>query len=70
MTRQEKQSYSIYPRYQQVSRQEKSHILDKFCSVCGYQRKYAIRKLGRSSTINHLSKKPGRVATRCAEDHS
>ncbi len=39
MTRQEKQTdyQAIYPRYQQASRQEKSRILDEFCSVCGYQ---------------------------------
>ncbi len=64
MTRQEKQTYyqAIYPRYQQASRQEKSRILNEFCSVCGYQRKYAIRKLGRSLTTNHSGKKPGRIS--------
>jgi hypothetical protein len=35
----------IKPRYQKASKLEKEKILDEFCSVCGYNRKYAIRKL-------------------------
>jgi len=37
----------IRPRYQKATREEKSRILNEFCSVCGYQRKYAIRLLNR-----------------------
>ena len=35
----------IKPRYQKATKLEKEKILDEFCSVCGYNRKYAIRKL-------------------------
>lgn len=35
----------IYPRYRMATAEEKSRILDEFCSICGYSRKYAIAKL-------------------------
>ena len=35
----------IFRRYRGASRQEKGRILEEFCRVCGYNRKYAIRKL-------------------------
>lgn len=35
----------IYQRYHKSSIGEKTKILDEFCKVCGYVRKYAIRKL-------------------------
>ena len=35
----------IYPRYRAADAEEKSRILDEFCEVCGYNRKYAIAKL-------------------------
>ncbi len=38
---------AIWDRYQRVGRQFKSKILDEFCSVCGYARKYAIGLLRR-----------------------
>jgi len=38
---------AIWGRYQRVGRQFKSKILDEFCSVCGYARKYAIGLLSR-----------------------
>src|SRR3990167_6672395 len=43
----EKRAYleAIRRRYQQASRGNKSKILDEFCAVCGYNRKYAIRIL-------------------------
>jgi ribosomal protein L37E len=34
----------IKPRYQKAAKLEKVTILDEFCSTCGYNRKYAIRK--------------------------
>jgi transposase InsO family protein len=42
-----KRSYleAIYERYQQATGKEKSRILDEFCKVCKYKRKYAIAKL-------------------------
>jgi len=36
---------SIYVRYQKVSKPLRARILDEFCQVCGYNRKYAIRLL-------------------------
>lgn len=36
---------SIYDRYQKASRRLKEKILDEFCKVCKYNRKYAIHKL-------------------------
>ena len=35
----------IYHRYHKSSINEKTKILDEFCKVCGYVRKYGIRKL-------------------------
>ena len=35
----------IRSRYRRSGRQAKSRILDEFCAVCGYHRKYAIRLL-------------------------
>lgn len=48
---------AIWARYQRVGRRFKSKILDEFCSVCGYSRKYAIQLLGRKPT--QRNKKPG-----------
>jgi len=36
---------AIYLRYQKVSKASRARILDEFCEVCGYNRKYAIRLL-------------------------
>lgn len=36
---------AIYKRYRKASEKEKGRILDEFCGVCGYNRKYAIWKL-------------------------
>lgn len=48
---------AIWERYQRVGRRFKTKILDEFCSVCGYSRKYAIRLLGRQP--GQRRKKPG-----------
>lgn len=47
MGRRSRQEYlrAIYDRYRRSSPQEKGRILDEFCRVCGYHRKYAIRLL-------------------------
>lgn len=44
MARQSKREYlkSIYHRYRHAGRSEKSGILEEFCKICGYNRKYAI----------------------------
>jgi hypothetical protein len=36
---------AIYSRYQKAPKASKETMLDEFCQVCGYHRKYAIRKL-------------------------
>jgi len=48
---------AIWARYQRVGRRFKSKILDEFCAVCGYSRKYAIGLLRRKPT--QRVKKPG-----------
>lgn len=49
MSHQSKQEYlqAIWGRYQRVGRRFKSKMLDEFCAVCGYSRKYALRLLNR-----------------------
>jgi hypothetical protein len=39
---------AIRPRYRRAGKRYKTKILDEFCAVCGYHRKYAIRLLRRS----------------------
>lgn len=50
---------TIRERYHQAERIDKQKILDEFCQVCGYNRKYAIRILNQPRKIKRL-KKPGR----------
>jgi len=38
---------TVYRRYRNASKESKARILDEFCQVCGYNRKYAIWKLNR-----------------------
>ena len=59
MSRNSKKDYllAIWDRYQRVGRRFKSKILDEFCEVCGYARKYAIQLLGRKPRSR--PKKPG-----------
>lgn len=47
MSRKERQTYleAIIRRYKKSKREQKTKILDEFCAVCGYNRKYAIRLL-------------------------
>jgi hypothetical protein len=47
MGRKEKLAYLrvIRPRYKTADRRTKARILDEFCAVCGYNRKYATRLL-------------------------
>lgn len=48
MGKNERQAYlkAIRTRYRRASKASKATILDEFCAVCGYHRKYAIRLLG------------------------
>ena len=57
--RQSKGEYllAIWERYQRVGRRFKSKILDEFCAVCGYTRKYAIGLLSRKP--RRRQRKPG-----------
>ena len=47
MTIQSKREYvqAIKARYRNASKQEKARILYEFCTICSYNRKYAIRLL-------------------------
>jgi hypothetical protein len=59
MSRNSKKDYllAIWDRYQRAGRPFKSKILDEFCEVCGYARKYAIQLLSRRPRTRQ--KKPG-----------
>src|SRR4029079_2967430 len=59
MSRNSKKDYllAIWDRYQRVGRKFKSKILDEFCDVCGYTRKYAIQLLSRKPRAR--PKRPG-----------
>jgi len=52
MGKHEKRAYlhQIKSRYKNASKAEKQRILDEFCAVCRYHRKYAIRALNRRTT--------------------
>ena len=48
----------IRDRYKRVSKSEKTRILDEFCNICNYNRKYAIRLIhSKSSTKQNLTKR-------------
>jgi hypothetical protein len=49
---------SIKQRYFQASKKRKAKILDEYCKNCGYNRKYAIRKLNK--VLRTVTLKPGR----------
>ena len=52
MGKNERQAYlkAIRTRYRRVGKEAKVAILDEFCAVCGYHRKYAIRLLNERLT--------------------
>lgn len=51
---------AIRARYRKAGRAEKGRILDEFCAVCAYHRKYALRRLNASPPNPACKKKPGR----------
>lgn len=52
---------AIRLRYKGATKKQKSQILDEFCSVCGYNRKYAITLLNATNCRKNRGKnKPGR----------
>ena len=64
MSKKSKAEYlkEIFERYKQSVKEEKKIILDEFCKVCGYHRKYAIKILngGPIQEINKQRKRAGR----------
>jgi len=63
MGKKEKRAYlaAIHRRYRRADRKAKGAILDEFCEVCGYNRKYAIRILNHQpppSASKHVGRKP------------
>ena len=48
---------TIRERYKNAPKRQKKNILDEFCNVCGYSRKYAIRIL--NGTIEPKTQRPG-----------
>lgn len=58
---------SVHKRYPQSPRRQKTAILDEFCRICGYNRKYAIRKLNKRP-LRH-PKAPGRRGPRAQYAH-
>lgn len=68
MGKKERQAYlkAIRGRYGKASRTEKGKILDEFCAVCGYARKYALRLLGRAP-VKNAPAKPGRPSRYACE---
>ena len=59
MSPQSKKEYlkSILRRYQKAAKKDKSKILEEFCQVCGYHRKYAIAKL---DALKHPRRRPSK----------
>ena len=70
MSNEAKREYlkNIRPRYQKASKSEKMSILNEFCTVCKYNRKYAIRVLnGRAYSKSH--RKPAKRGPKNRYDH-
>ncbi|MBK8551296.1 MAG: hypothetical protein IPL53_09660 [Ignavibacteria bacterium] len=49
MSKKSKEEYliEVRKRYLQVNKEEKQKILDEFCQVCDYNRKYALRLINK-----------------------
>ena len=61
MGKHEKKAYlkQVKPRYQKATKADKQRILDEFCAVCGYHRKYAIRAFNKRQPTQGAGQ-PGR----------
>ena len=61
MGKNERQAYlkAIRSRYRRARKKVKVTILDEFCAVCGYNRKYAIRLLNQYGKPRK-KRRPGR----------
>lgn len=62
MSQTEKRAYyfAIKDRYLKANKKEKTIILNEFCLVCGYNKKYAIRLLNKVEPKIKLKKPPGK----------
>ncbi len=61
----------IQPRYQRANKVVKQRILDEFCAICGYHRKYAIALLKKPLRVKKsISKTPAPKPRRCPGDIS
>ena len=63
MSKTERRAYldAIRGRYRKAKRADKSKILDEFCAVCGYHRKYALRRLNQAPKRT-VPRRPGRAS--------
>lgn len=54
MSKQSREDYykTVVRRYRNSDKKTKTQVLDEFCEVCGYNRKYAIRKLNTRKRCN------------------
>ena len=70
MSQNEKKAYyyAIKNRYLKAAKKEKSVILEEFCKVCGYNKKYAIRLLNKEEPFFKKNKSPGRKPIYYSED--
>lgn len=61
MGKRERHAYleAIRACYRRASKTSKTAILNEFCAVCGYHRKYALRLLGNRKRGNQAAHKPG-----------
>ncbi len=61
MDKSERRSYlnAIRRRYRRASKADKRVILDEFCAVCDYHRKYAIRLLSQPTKPPRQARRPG-----------
>ena len=61
MGKNERQAYlkAIRSRYRRAGKKAKTTMLDEFCAVCGYHRKYAIRLLNQGGKAGRR-RRPGR----------
>jgi len=62
MSKQARQEYlsEIKERYKTANKSEKVQILDQFCFVCKYNRKYVIRLLNKRTSKSQRRKRSGR----------
>jgi len=50
----------VSERYRRAQKKEKGKILDEFCKLTGYNRKYAGRTLRKHSKLKACKRRPGK----------